>query len=169
MARRGEIQGGALHRLIKIGKGEDPCWEWIGGVTPKGYPRRMWMGRELSARRWVFLLLFGPISKHKVLEPKCGNRLCVNPQHMKVTTLTETQRNGETTILLEEEVIEMRRKLEHPDARARSFTNRLITDVMETTGACRRTVVCALGNHSWFDPTLPRGIAAIVRHHAERS
>lgn len=169
MSRCTEIQGGAHARLIKIGKGENPCWEWLGAVNGDGYPRKKWMGLEIAARRWMYLLLFGRIPKGKVLVDDCNNRLCVNPAHCKPVIMAVAQRAGVGTQLTEAEVLEWRKQLEHPDAKRRKFTTQLVDRAIEETGAPRRTIHYAIGNYSFHDPKLPRGIANIIKYHEARS
>ena len=108
MSRCTEIPGGSKDRLIKIGKGEDPCWEWLAGCNEQGRPRKRWMGLEIAARRWVYLLLFGRIPKNFVLKDRCNNRMCVNPAHCKPVRMADAQRAGDGTQLVESEVLEWR-------------------------------------------------------------
>lgn len=164
MGRNTAIPGGATKRLIRVGKGEDPCWEWIGGLTTQGYPRKRWMGQEISARRWMYLILFGPVKASHVLEAKCNNRLCVNPGHMKSVPLKLAQRAGDGTILLQSDVDEMRLRLAHPEAIKR-FTRKLMIDAMcEEFGISYKAALFVLSNRSWHDPKLPVGIIKVVNY-----
>ncbi len=62
-------------RHVHVG-GPDECWTWDGEVDADGHPR--FHGR--SAARHACELARGrpPAS----LEPRCGNRRCVNPEHL---------------------------------------------------------------------------------------
>lgn len=162
--RNSVIEGGALKRLIKI---VGDCWEWQGGCTPQGYPRKRWFDRELSARRWLYMLLFGPIPATKVLEAKCGNRLCVNPAHMRVVVLKQAQVNGEVGKLLDGDVADIRQLLADPRASRRNWQRDMISHVAERYGINRDYAVDIIGNHHRVDPKLPKGIRAIIRHYRE--
>lgn len=165
--RSTEIEGGSHGRLIKIGKGEDPCWEWLGGCNGDGRPRKRWMGLEISARRWLYLLLFGRIPKGFVLKDRCNNRMCVNPSHCKPVRMADAQRAGEATQLVQSEVLEWREQLKHPEAGRRKFLSALISRAMDEANVPRRTIQYALGNYTFHDPKLPQGIHNIIRYHKE--
>lgn len=59
------------------------CWNWIhnpasgrGGTTVHG--------RRVSAHRYVYEILVGPVEQGHHLHHDCENTLCVNPAHMLV-------------------------------------------------------------------------------------
>lgn len=62
----------------------DECWPWQGPIYD-GVPR--FHGR--SAPRVVYEQLRGPVPAHQILEHICANVLCVNPDHLLVTTRSE--------------------------------------------------------------------------------
>jgi hypothetical protein len=62
------------------------CWVWAGTVD-HGSPKVRLNGAYHSARRLSWESWRGPIPKGKVLVPRCGNRLCINPDHLAATTL----------------------------------------------------------------------------------
>jgi len=64
---------------------ENGCWEWSRG-TSNGYGMIWKDGRSQRAHRVVYECAMGPIPKRLVLHHKCENRLCVNPDHLEVTT-----------------------------------------------------------------------------------
>lgn len=63
------------------------CWRWSGSTTSGGYPTMKPMGCDCTLVRRVVLDLVGV--KLKPRQPTvttCGERLCVNPAHLKPST-----------------------------------------------------------------------------------
>lgn len=63
----------------------DTCWLWTG-PTSQGYGNFCQYSVSILAHRYSFMCLGGVIPKGKILHHKCKNRLCVNPEHLEVTT-----------------------------------------------------------------------------------
>ena len=66
------------------------CWEWSGQVSNNGYGRTMLRDddgrtRMESAHRASYELFVGPIPPHGQVRQTCGNRLCINPEHLQLT------------------------------------------------------------------------------------
>jgi hypothetical protein len=72
-----------LDRVIENASG---CWEWTGSKHRRGYGVLKWLGKSAYAHRVVFMLLVGPIPEGKVLDHRCFNTSCVNPDHLEVVT-----------------------------------------------------------------------------------
>ena len=66
---------------------EDVCWQWTGQISHSGYGRIMLKDEEgnkmHSAHRASYALFTGDIHKDGIIVQSCGNRLCVNPSHLK--------------------------------------------------------------------------------------
>ena len=66
---------------------ENDCWHWQGQVSNSGYGRILLKGDEgnkmHSAHRASYELFIGEIEKDGIIVQSCGNRLCVNPAHLK--------------------------------------------------------------------------------------
>ena len=69
------------------------CWVWRGSVTSDGLPsyrwryRHRWGGTTLVHRITYTVLVrhSDPLPRRALLVPDCGERLCVRPEHLRVT------------------------------------------------------------------------------------
>lgn len=65
----------------------DGCWVWGAYLTPDGYARCTWKGRQGKlAYRVLFEQVFGPIPEGCQLHHECENKACVRPDHLRVVT-----------------------------------------------------------------------------------
>jgi len=103
------IVGTSLKFQVQIGKKPDDCWIWQGQVTEDGYGMKSVGGKCISAKRWMWMVLFGSIPPSMVISSKCGNRLCVNPHHLVMQTQADANRGGVGTMLMPEDVYEIKR------------------------------------------------------------
>jgi hypothetical protein len=62
------------------------CWQWTAGKSWKGYGRFRLNGKQPQAHRVAYRLYRGPVPDDLVIDHLCRNRLCVNPDHMEITT-----------------------------------------------------------------------------------
>jgi len=64
------------------------CWLWRGQISNSGYGRIMFSGADgramESAHRASYLTFVGPIPVGTLIRQRCGNRLCINPEHLEV-------------------------------------------------------------------------------------
>ena len=79
-------------------KSPDDCWPWIGSVTENGYGRTWINDKGYYAHRVIFNLanpnmieLSAPKNKKAqgFLMHTCDNRICCNPNHLRVANLRE--------------------------------------------------------------------------------
>lgn len=74
---------------------ETGCWLWRGQISNSGYGRIMLSGpqgrRMESAHRASYQLLVGAIPEGALVRHTCGNRLCVNPDHLELQFETQGQ------------------------------------------------------------------------------
>lgn len=81
---------------------ETGCWWWLGALTAReGYgsfsigSRKDGTRKNVSAHRWIYEQLVGPIPKGLHIDHLCRERRCVNPDHMEPVTLGENVLRGE--------------------------------------------------------------------------
>lgn len=72
------------------------CWEWTGPVNDTtGYGTlRLAEKRSVTAHRWGYEFLTGPVPAGLVLDHLCRNRRCVNPAHLEPVTRGENTLRG---------------------------------------------------------------------------
>lgn len=66
----------------KIQKTET-CWEWRGSRTPQGYGRFRLHGSSTTAQRVSYAVFVGDLAAGLTVDHLCGNRGCVNPEHLE--------------------------------------------------------------------------------------
>ncbi len=71
------------------------CWEWMAYRDHLGYGRATRPGRGVTvAHRVVYEALVGAIPEGLELDHLCGNRGCVNPDHLEPVTHQENMRRA---------------------------------------------------------------------------
>jgi hypothetical protein len=75
--------------LASVARAPDSgCWLWRGQISNTGYGRMMYSGERgrvmESAHRASYLAFVGPIPAGFFVRQSCGNRLCVNPEHLEL-------------------------------------------------------------------------------------
>ena len=73
-----------IYEWSAFGKGG--CWDWIGSLHNDRYAAWNTGGRQIKVHRASYLLSVGPIPKKRFVVHSCGNRKCVNPDHLKLVT-----------------------------------------------------------------------------------
>ena len=73
------------------GKG---CWIWQLFRDEDGYGIIKIKGKTLKAHRYFYELIKKKIEKGKILDHLCNTPSCVNPEHLKETTIKENLRRG---------------------------------------------------------------------------
>lgn len=66
---------------VKKGKGKDPCWVWVGAKLTTGYGVFSIEGKSVMVHR---LATGGKLSPNNHVYHTCGNKACVNPDHLRV-------------------------------------------------------------------------------------
>jgi len=71
------------------------CWNWVGGVSPTGYSRMTYLGKQYNGSRVIAALYLGldiADTKSHALHA-CDNRRCINPKHIFVGTHLDNVRD----------------------------------------------------------------------------
>jgi hypothetical protein len=69
---------------VPEGEPENACWLWRGGKNTKGYGKLKIAGNVTDlAHRVAYELRKAPLGKGRVVRQICGEKLCVNPAHLK--------------------------------------------------------------------------------------
>lgn len=78
---------------------ETSCWVWQLFIGPNGYGRLGLDGSRKLAHRHYYELHRGSIPAGKQLDHLCGQRACVNADHLEPVTNQENARRGRKTKL----------------------------------------------------------------------
>lgn len=70
------------------------CWDFTGALTAKGYGSFRVEGKSISAHRYAYETLVGPIPVGLQLDHLCRNRACVNPDHLQIVSPLVNTRRG---------------------------------------------------------------------------
>lgn len=65
------------------------CWIWQGQVSNSGYGRTMLRDTDdtvkmVSAQSFSYQQFIAEIPDGHLVKQRCGNRLCINPQHLEL-------------------------------------------------------------------------------------
>ena len=84
---------------------QQACWRWTGSTARGGYGI-VYLGRQRAhAHRVAYRIAIGPVSGEAVVDHRCFNHDCVNPDHLRLVTAKQNsehrrgaQRNSVTGI-----------------------------------------------------------------------
>ena len=74
----------------KIIKTKD-CHFWTASKTKQGYGMFSYDGKSIPAHRFAYMAYVGNIEDTKIVHQSCNNTYCVNPEHLYLTTKSETR------------------------------------------------------------------------------
>ena len=87
------------------------CWEWALYRSPEGYGRMRWGPSMWRPHRFSYHFLAGYLHKAEPVHHRCGNRGCVNPDHLQKTTAQDNTAEMMGRQFLLDEVEGLRREL----------------------------------------------------------
>ena len=84
----------AHERMKKLMVEDADCLIWTGGLACHGgHPKFTARGLETTGcRRIVYRAVHGRLPGKMQVTTKCGNRLCLNPEHLELITKAEVRR-----------------------------------------------------------------------------
>ncbi|WP_372362882.1 HNH endonuclease [Xanthomonas sp. NCPPB 1325] len=94
---------------MKLGKSPEKCWSWVAHIDSDGRAVKQFNGKSIPAQRWMWMQLFGPIKPGFVVYSTCGDRTCCNPHHLRCGFMADANRAGNGTVLLAEDVAQLRK------------------------------------------------------------
>lgn len=83
----------AEERIAKWTEKSGECLIWNGNVLNSGYGQMRDSGRMVLVHRWAWSQVNGPIPDEMQIDHICHNRLCVNPDHLRLATAKQNAEN----------------------------------------------------------------------------
>ena len=81
----------AIERFEKKILRTNDCWFWTASKTKQGYGMFSYDGRSIPAHRFAYIAYKGTIEQNKIVHQSCNNTYCVKPEHLYLTTKSETR------------------------------------------------------------------------------
>jgi hypothetical protein len=136
-------EGRTLKAMVRLGKTPDDCWQWLGAVDDAGYGKKEFHGKTIVAGRWMWEQLFGPIPPEVVISYACGNRACVNPNHLRATDQAGACRQGIGSVLTPPDVAAIKA------VRAEDRTPAMARTLAQQCGCSKPLVYDVWGKRAW--------------------
>jgi hypothetical protein len=71
----------------------ETCWNWTASINTHGYGMFNLGTKIRGAHRFSYELLVGSIPEGMLIDHKCHNRHCVNPEHLRLVTMKQNLEN----------------------------------------------------------------------------
>lgn len=87
--------GGFEVEYVRVSR-DTGCWDWARARSSNGYGAA-WdhrIQKMISAHRYIYEMLVGPIPDGATLDHLCRNRACVRPSHLEAVSLRENILRG---------------------------------------------------------------------------
>ena len=111
------------------------CWEWVAGKTTCGYGSFCLLSKPVLAHRVSYQYFNYDLSDELVIDHKCRNRSCVNPDHLRqVTKGMNTLENSTSASALN--------ALKTHCVNGHSFTGENVRIIKTKNRVIRRCTVC---------------------------
>lgn len=117
------LRGHAAHKLIRERNVWGPpkwgeqdrghetlCWIWTGALSNKGFGTTRWRGKDWKAHRRSWIEARRELVAGLELDHLCGERSCVNPDHLEQIHHAENTRRGRSAKLTPAQVGEIRER-----------------------------------------------------------
>jgi len=127
---------------------ETGCWEWQGALDKDGYGVIKIKGKMIKAHRFAYETFIGPLIEGLVICHNCNHPKCVNFNHLRQDTASSNmidrvhQQKHPKQILTVEEVIEIKKALQHPYRGIQRF-------LAKEYGVHEDTISCIKTGYSW--------------------
>ena len=82
-----------LRRFLKKIEFSKDCWEWKAAKGKGDYGMFGLRGKTVLAHRVAYELFKGPI-QDETIDHLCGNRTCMNPEHLDSCSLSENRKRA---------------------------------------------------------------------------
>lgn len=105
------LPGQTVKPLVRVPKNANDCWPWLGATNGNDVPVKCINGTNVSARRWLWTTLFGPLHRDLDVTTSCGHSNCMSPAHMRAVTRAELLQSQSG--LTPADVIELKRLAIH--------------------------------------------------------
>lgn len=140
------------------------CWEWKGALQSKSVTPVIHYERRVVAVRRLIAEQQGHYMADKIATYKCGNQLCVNPDHIQVTTRKKLAKRMASELKYHANPVRMK-KLSDAARRRGKLTIEAVRQIREATGSQRQiaaqfgvsqaTVSVILRGSSWREYSNP--------------
>lgn len=125
---------------------ENGCWIWQLSLSVDGYASYEVNKKYISGHRYYYEKYKGKIPDGFQLDHLCGNRACVNPDHLEIVSQTENIRRGKHTKLNKGDVLKIKKIYE-----TRKYTQ---NEIAKMFNVCQGTITHIITKRNWTDIVL---------------